>query len=98
MPRLERFQSDIQSALCVEQTIEHQYESTSSQNIKRVTVSVTKFAHEISGSRQVTIEVCPLQVDLQFRSIIANFDNRAFHLSNRTPEFLPEFRARGVYS
>jgi len=48
------------------------------QNIKRVTVSVMKFAHEMCGRGHVTIEVRPMQVNLHLCSISANFDYRAF--------------------
>ena len=44
------------------------------QNIKRVTVSVREFADEVCGGGLVTIKVCPLQVQLQFRLIDRNVD------------------------
>jgi hypothetical protein len=68
------------------------------QNIKRVTVSVMKFAHEMCGRGHVTIEVCPMQVNLHLCSISANFDYRAFYLSNCTLKVLPKSRTGRVNS
>jgi hypothetical protein len=45
------------------------------QTFKRATASVAKFADEISGPDPVSDEICPLPLDLQFRSIIANFND-----------------------
>jgi len=68
----------------------------SPQNVKRVSVRVSKLANEIPWRRLIPIEIGSLYVNLDLLVLIQKFDHRTLYITDRAPEIFSDARAGQV--